>query len=74
MSHAPLPLTPDHARRFHRRAVLLDAPVPDISAALAHLGYVQIDPINVCGRMHDLVLRQRVTGYREGGLHRYLHA
>ncbi|MFI5337379.1 MAG: DNA glycosylase AlkZ-like family protein [Opitutales bacterium] len=74
MSHAPLPLTPDHARRFHRRAVLLDTPVPDIPAALAHLGYVQIDPINVCGRMHDLVLRQRVTGYREGGLHRYLHA
>jgi hypothetical protein len=35
------------ARRFHRRAVLLDAPVESVAAALAHHGYVQIDPINV---------------------------
>jgi uncharacterized protein len=48
--------------------------VLDIGAALRRLGYVQIDPINVCGRMHDLILRNRVTGYREGGLHEYLHA
>src|SRR5581483_5280827 len=25
------------------------------------------------GRMHDLILRNRVTGYREGDLMRYLH-
>ena len=56
-----------------RRALLLDAPVPDIATALAHHGYIQIDPINVCGRMHDLILRNRVTGYREGGLMRHLH-
>ena len=41
--------------------------------ALAHHGYVQIDPINVCGRMHDLILRNRVQGYREGDLMRHLH-
>ncbi len=68
-----LSVTPLAARRFLRRALLLDAPVPDIDAVIAHHGYVQIDPINVCGRMHDLILRNRVTGYREGGLMRHLH-
>jgi len=67
--HIPLAL----ARRFHRRAVLLDQPVADITAVLAHHGYVQIDPINICGRMHDHILRNRVTGYREGELVRHLH-
>lgn len=69
----PLRLPPDQARRFHRRAVLLDTPAPDLATALAHHGYVQIDPINVCGRMHDHILRPRVTGYREGDLMRLLH-
>ena len=61
------------ARRFHRRAVLLDVPAPDLAAALAHHGFIQLDPINVCGRMHDLILRNRVAGYREGDLLRHLH-
>jgi uncharacterized protein YcaQ len=61
------------ARRFHRRAVLLDNPVATIGAALDYHGFTQIDPINVCGRMHDLILRNRVIGYREGGLIRHLH-
>jgi len=61
------------ARRFLRRAVLLDAPAPTVAAALRHHGYIQIDPINVCGRMHDLILRNRVEGYREGDLTRHLH-
>jgi uncharacterized protein len=61
------------ARRFHRRALLLDSPAKDIPTVLAHLGFVQIDPINVCGRMHDLILRNRVVGYREGDLLRHLH-
>ncbi len=56
-----------------RRALLLDAPAPDVGTALAHHGYVQIDPLNVCGRMHDLILRNRVTGYREGDLMRHVH-
>lgn len=56
-----------------RRALLLDAPAPDVAAALAHHGFVQIDPINVCGRMHDLILRNRVAGYREGDLMRHVH-
>jgi hypothetical protein len=74
MAPAPLKIDSLTARRFVRRAVLLDAPAPDIATALAHLGYVQIDPINICGRMHDLILRHRVTGYREGALHEYIHS
>jgi uncharacterized protein YcaQ len=68
-----LEVTPATARRFMRRALLLDSPAPDIATALAHHGYIQIDPINVTGRMHDLILRNRVQGYREGGLMRHLH-
>jgi uncharacterized protein YcaQ len=70
----PLKVTITTARRFVRRALLLDAPAPEVGAVLDHLGYVQIDPVNVCGRMHDLVLRNRVVGYREGALHAHLHA
>jgi uncharacterized protein YcaQ len=69
-----LKITPAHARCFARRAVLLDTPAPDVATALAHHGYIQIDPINVCGRMHDLILRNRVAGYREGDLHHFIHS
>lgn len=61
------------ARRFMRRAQLLDAPVDSVGSLLHHLGYLQIDPINVCGRMHDLIARNRVRDYREGDLMRHLH-
>jgi uncharacterized protein YcaQ len=70
---APLNVTAPVARRFQRRALGLDKPHDTVGAALAHHGYVQIDPINVCGRMHDLILRNRVAGYREGDLFRHLH-
>lgn len=69
----PLRVTAAHARRFHRRAVMLDEPADSVASALAHHGYVQIDPINVCGRMHDLILRNRVRQYREGDLMRHVH-
>ena len=61
------------ARSFMRRAHLIDEKVPEVGAALAHHGYIQIDPINVCGRMHDHILRNRVLDYTEGGLMRHLH-
>ncbi len=61
------------ARRFARAATGLDATVPDLGSVLERYGYVQIDPINVCGRMHDLILRNRVSGYSPGGLMRHLH-
>ncbi len=73
MTPAPIALSPLQARLLARRAVLLDRPVADIAAALTHLGYAQIDPINVCGRMHDLILRNRVRNYRQGDLMRHLH-
>ncbi|MGC3990833.1 MAG: crosslink repair DNA glycosylase YcaQ family protein [Chthoniobacteraceae bacterium] len=66
-------LSPIEARRFHRRAVGLDAPLKDVDDVLARHGFVQIDPINVCGRMHDLILRNRIAGYREDDLMRHLH-
>ncbi|GAA5132050.1 YcaQ family DNA glycosylase [Luteolibacter yonseiensis] len=71
--HPPLRITRLAARRFARRALGLDTPFPDVGSALAHHGYIQIDPINVCGRMHDLILRNRVENYRQGDLMRHLH-
>ena len=70
---APLKVPPVLARGFHRRAVLLDEPTAEIAPVLSHLGFVQIDPINICGRMHDHILRNRVAGYREGGLMQHVH-
>lgn len=69
----PLHLDPATARRFMRRTLLLDEPAAGIAEVLAHHGYIQIDPINVCGRMHDHILRNRVRDYAEGGLMRHLH-
>lgn len=74
MLPAPLSISRDHARHFLRRVLLLDTPAPDLRTCLDHHGFVQIDPINVCGRMHDLILRNRVKGYGEGDLHRGIHA
>ncbi len=69
----PLLLPRAAARAFHRELVGLNHPFPNLSAAVAYHGYIQIDPINVCGRMHDLILRNRVAGYREGDLTSHLH-
>lgn len=55
------------------RATGLEGAFADVAAALQHLGFVQIDPINVCGRMQDHILRHRVRGYREQDLMRHLH-
>ena len=55
------------------RAQAVERPLPTVEAALHHLGYVQIDPLNICGRMHDLILRNRVVDYREGDLMRHVH-
>jgi uncharacterized protein len=69
----PLVVSVSTARRFLRRAHGFDAAHASVAAALDHHGYVQIDPLNICGRMHDLILRNRVTGYREGDIMRFLH-
>jgi uncharacterized protein len=66
-------VTRTQARAFALRALGLHTPHADVAAALAHHGYVQIDPLNICGRMHDHILRTRVADYAEGGLWRALH-
>lgn len=48
-------------------------PHADLATALAHHGFIQIDPINVCGRMHEHIARPRVAAYTEGALHHHLH-
>jgi len=70
---APITLSAAQARRFALQALGLTRPHTTVAEVLAHHGYVQIDPINVCGRMHDLILRPRLAGYREGDLMRFVH-
>jgi uncharacterized protein len=66
----PFPLAKSDARRIWLRAQRLDrsAPFGDgpqaTPAAVAHLGYVQIDTINVIERSHHHILYSRIPGYR----------
>jgi uncharacterized protein YcaQ len=43
---------------------------PSIDGAVSALGFVQADPIRAPARAQDLILRQRVQGYRSGDLER----
>jgi uncharacterized protein YcaQ len=71
---APLPdlrLSADHARRFLVRRQLLDPPralaaePESVLRVVDRLGSLQFDPLEVPGtRNHDLVLHNRVAGYR----------
>ena len=62
------------ARRIWLRAQRLDEPVPfgagpeAVRAAVAHLGYVQIDTINVIERCHHHILWTRMPEYRRADL------
>ncbi len=56
-----------------RRALNLDQPLATTAEAIRYHGYVQIDPIDVCGKMHDLILRNRVKGYRRDDLLKTLY-
>jgi len=64
------------ARRIWLQAQGLDAPVPFGSgpeatrAAIQHLGYVQIDTINVIERCHHHILFTRIPDYRRDDLKR----
>lgn len=73
MKPAAVRVSPTEARLFLRRAHRVDSRLPGTAAALERHAYVQIDPLNVCGRMHDHILRNRVAAYREGDLMRHLH-
>ena len=73
MTSTSLNLSPADARNFLLRATGLVVPHADVASALAHHGFIQIDPINVCGRMHEHILRTRVQDYAQGDLHQHLH-
>src|ERR1700676_3950737 len=68
------PLSKAEARRIWLRAQRLDTPVPfsdgplAVAAAVEHLGYVQIDTINVVERCHHHILWNRIPEYRRADL------
>lgn len=65
--------TPDACRKFLRRVLHFDAPHRTTDDAIRHHGYIQIDPIDVCGKMHDLILRNRVQNYQRDDLLKALY-
>jgi hypothetical protein len=72
----PHALTTAQARRVWLRAQRLDSSAPfgdgpeATRAAVAHLGYVQIDTINVIERSHHHILYTRIPAYRREHLRR----
>lgn len=71
---SPLPLTNAQARRIWLRAQRLDERAPfgagadAVATAVRHLGYVQIDTINVIERCHHHILFSRIPAYRRTDL------
>ncbi len=74
MSAEPCPITKLEARRIWLRAQRLDTSAPfgdgprATAAAVEHLGYVQIDTINVIERSHHHILWTRIPDYRRADL------
>lgn len=76
MSRAPkpFPLTTIQARQIWLHAQRLDERAPfgegaqAVADAVAHLGYVQIDTINVIERCHHHILFSRIPSYRRADL------
>ncbi|MBP1095132.1 winged helix-turn-helix domain-containing protein [Bradyrhizobium diazoefficiens] len=76
MSRAPkpIPLTTTQARQIWLHAQRLDERTPfgegaqAVADATAHLGYVQIDTINVIERCHHHILFSRIPSYRRADL------
>jgi len=73
------PATPIHVTSTHARGVWLNAQRLDVRApfgsgaeavanAVNHLGYVQIDTINVIERCHHHILFTRIPAYQRGDL------
>ncbi|MBE7733472.1 winged helix-turn-helix domain-containing protein [Devosia faecipullorum] len=74
MSRKIVTLSAAEARAIWLRAQKLDSAAPfgagpqAAHAAIAHLGYVQIDTINVIERCHHHILYSRIPAYRRGDL------
>ena len=70
----PIAVDPKHARRIWLRAQRLDAREPfgagpqAVADAVNHLGYVQIDTINVIERCHHHILFTRIPAYKRDDL------
>src|SRR6201992_4362085 len=70
----PHPLSTQQARRIWLAAQRLDTRAPSgagadaVADAVAQLGYVQIDTINVIERCHHHILYTRIPGYRRADL------
>ena len=68
-------LEKEHAKRIWLRAQRLDTKAPfgadqgATAAAIEHLGYVQIDTINVIERCHHHILFTRIPDYQRAHLH-----
>ena len=75
-SNKPHPVTKAQARRIWLQAQRLDSSAPfgegheATCAAVEHLGYVQIDTINVIERCHHHILWTRIPDYRREHLQR----
>jgi len=73
-SPKPLPLPTTQARQIWLRAQRLDTRAPfgegaqAVADAITHLGYVQIDTINVIERCHHHILFSRIPSYRRADL------
>ncbi len=71
---APLSISRETARRLWLQATRLDSRAPfgdgpgATRLAVEHLGYVQIDTINVVERAHHHILFSRIPGYRRADL------
>ena len=74
MAPASFELPAARARAIWLRAQRLDATAPfgagpgAVGRAIEHLGYVQIDTINVIERCHHHILYSRIPGYRRADL------
>lgn len=74
MAVKPVEISLEQARRIWLRAQRLDSREPFGSGpeatrrAIEHLGYVQIDTINVIERSHHHILFSRIPGYRRADL------
>jgi len=70
----PVTIPSLHARHIWLTAQRLDTPEPfgsgpqAVQRAIEHLGYVQIDTINVIERCHHHILYTRIPGYRRAHL------